>query len=252
MNKPIYRYLANRQWRSYNRVLLMQRITQMNVVPDILPKIDPAVSTRLAFPATNNSRMKRVPHGDFVDSLISEKAPTLWIQPYERGTKLVTIAVVNPDVPNVEKDGFDYRCHFLAANIPISPTDNRIKLGELDAEKQVIHDWLPAYAQKGTPYQRMSVFVLEQPTDPSSNASATLDISTAPSHPRFQRKGFNLRAFVDRYRLEPIGVDLFRTNFDGNTAGVMRRAGVEGWDVEFKRKRIEPLPYKRRDSERYR
>lgn len=50
----------------------------------------------------------------------------------------------------------------------------------------------------------------------------------------------------------PFGVHLFRTQWDDGTAGVMQRAGIPGWDVEFKRKRIDPLPYKRLKEERYR
>ena len=43
MNKPIYRHLADLKWRSHSRQILMQRINQMDVVPDILPAVDPTV-----------------------------------------------------------------------------------------------------------------------------------------------------------------------------------------------------------------
>ncbi|KAK5113752.1 hypothetical protein LTR85_010769 [Meristemomyces frigidus] len=250
LTKPIYRLLADRQWRSYRRTLLLQRITQMNVVPDVLPAIDSVISTTLSFAG------KRVQHGDFVDSLMSEQAPIMQIQPYDKGKRLYTVVVVNPDVPNVEKDAFDYRCHFLASNIEISPIDTRVHLGRLSEESQVILPWLPAYGQKGAPYQRMSIFVLEQPKsdDPSSGSShQTLDVAAVKETGRYtQRHGFNLRSFVDKHLLKPVGVDLFRTQWDEGTAAVMQRAGIIGWDVEFKRKRVEPLPYRRMDSVRYR
>lgn len=122
MSKPIYRYLADKQWRSYKRNVLMQRITQMSVVPDVLPTIDPTFSVALSF------RQRAVQHGDFVDSRVSESPPHLRIQKYKKGEVLVTVAVVNADVPNVEKDGFDYRCHFLAGNVRLSPTDTSVSL----------------------------------------------------------------------------------------------------------------------------
>jgi len=251
MSKPIYRYLADKQWRSYKRTLLLQRITQMNVVPDVLPAVDPIVSTQLSFSG------KKVQHGDFVSSLISESAPTLNIQSYDKGKRLYTIAVVNPDVPNVEKDAFDYRCHFLASNIELSPTDTLVRFGKLSEENQVVLPWLPAYAQKGTPYHRMSVFVFEQARsdDMTSTTLAyqSLDVSAIKEAGRYtKRPGFNMRSFVDKFGLKPVGVDLFRTQWDEGTAGVMQRAGISGSDVEFKRKRVEPLPYQRRSSERYR
>ncbi|KAK4546367.1 hypothetical protein LTR36_002044 [Oleoguttula mirabilis] len=247
LNKPIYRLLADRQWRSYRRTLLLQRITQMNVVPDVLPAIDPVVSTALSFAG------KRVQHGDFVDSRMSELAPSLQIQPYDKGKRLYTVVVVNPDVPNVQKDAFDYRCHFLASNIEISPTDTRVRLGLLGEEGQVILPWLPAYGQKGAPYQRMSMFVLEQAKSEGGGEFQTIDVAAVKAGGKYtQRHGFNLRSFVDKHLLKPVGVDLFRTKWDEGTAGVMQRAGIVGWDVEFKRKRVEPLPYKRMDSVRYR
>ena len=67
-----------------------------------------------------------------------------------------------------------------------------------------------------------------------------------------RREGFDLRGFVQNHGLKSVGVDLFRTVWDEGTAGVMRRAGIVGGDVEFKRKRVDPLPYKRLKGERYR
>ena len=300
MEKPIYRHLADKKWRSYKRMVLMQRIEQMNIVPDIIPHIDPVVSTSLSF------GRKRVQHGDFVLSNISERAPTLEIQPFDKGERLVTIAVVNPDIPDVGKDGFGYRCHFLACNIPISPTRTKVEFAKLDADRQVVMDWFPAFAQKGLPYQRMGIFVFEQglyedvgrqkaarknvgkgigeeldtlpssistntdsettadpltstlPVPPSATptsqtSSTVLPMDSIRAQPRYTtRANFILRSFASKYNLHPVGVDLFRTQWDEGTAEVMQKAGVVGWDVEFRRKKVEPLPYKRLKAERYR
>ena len=239
MNKPIYRHLAYTQWCSYKRKILMQRLTQMNAVPDVLPSIDPSVSTQLRF------GRKKVQHGDFVPSRTSEQAPNLRVQVYDAGERLVTVAVVNPDVPDVENDEFERRCHFLATNIKLSPTVTEIDLASLHPGTQVLQPWLPAYAQKGLPYQRMCVFILQQPT-------SALDLAEIRQDERnTTRENFNLRGFARVNRLKPVGADLFRTQWDEGTTGVMRRAGVVGADVQFKRKRIEPLPYKRLKGERF-
>jgi large subunit ribosomal protein L35 len=267
MSKPIYRHLADKKWRSYERKVVVQRMEQMAIVPDILADIDPVVSTKLAFrwpsnlPGGNSRKERVIPHGDFVESRLSEYAPKLHIQPYTQGEQLVTIALINPDVPDVAKDGYNYRCHYLACNVTISPTRTSIPLGQLLPDSQVLHDWLPAYAQKGAPYQRMAIIVLAQPPVQSPPAgsnqapeSKTIDIAQLKeAKGKFaRREGFTLRGFVDRFQLKPIGVHLFRTQWDDGTAGVMQRAGIPGWDVEFKRKRIDPLPYKRLKEERYR
>jgi large subunit ribosomal protein L35 len=216
----------------------MQRITQMTVIPDILPSIDPTAAVELAFGS------RTVQPGEFVDSRVSEIPPRLNVHVYDKGERLVTIAVVNPDVPNVEKDGFDYRCHFLACNVRISPTEIAIPLRNLQTETQVVLPWLPAYTQKGAPYNRMSVLVFQQDEGQVLNVK---DIAQ-----RVERDGFVLRSFADRHKLAPVGVHLFRSEWDEGTAGVMQRAGIPGHDVMFKRKRIDPLPYKKLPGSRYR
>ena len=85
----------------------------------------------------------------------------------------------------------------------------------------------------------MAIFVLEQ-----KDAQA-LNISEIRKNEK--RDGFVLRSFVDRMKLKPIGATLFRTKWDESMEGVMKRHGLrQEINVEFKRKKIEPLPYKRR------
>lgn len=238
MNRPIYRYLADRKWREYKRLVMMQRITQMNVVPDVLPHLDPTAAVDLAFGRRN------VQPGEFVDSRVSEIPPKLNIQVFDKGERPVTIMVLDSDVPNVEEDRFDYRCHFLATNIPLSPTITSIPFRHLSAETQIVLPWLPPHAQKGSPYHRLSIFVLQQ------TEGKTLDIEAMRR--KEQRHGFNIRSFNDRHQMKAIGVHLFRNTWDEGTAGVMTRAGLGGADVELKRKKVEPLPYKKKDGARYR
>lgn len=247
MNKPIYRFLSDKKWRNYKRKVLVQRLEQMNVVPDVLDAIDPVVSTQLMF------GRRKVPHGEIVDSRVSEIAPFINIQPYDRGERLYTIAVIDPDVPNVEKDGYDTRCHYLACNIKISPTETMVRLGDLSAESQVILPWLAPYSQKGLPYQRLAVVILEQPArEPSADSTGPRSQEIAVEKISIRRDNFILKRFSTAHRLSPVGADLFRTTYDEGTAGVMARAGIAGGNVEFKRKRVEPLPYKRLKGSRYR
>jgi large subunit ribosomal protein L35 len=255
MTKPIYRYLADRKWRTYERPLLIQRITQMNIIPDLLPGLAPIVATSLAFPLPSLPyKRKNIPHGEVVEARISENPAILTIQPFTPGEQLVTIAVVNPDVPDVASDSYNSRCHFLACNIPISAVNTQVKLASLDASTQVVHPWLPAYAQKGLEKQRMAIFVLAQRPG-KDGKSETIDVSavkTARDGMFGEREGFSLRSLLPKFGLSPIGADLFRTSWDASTAAVMKRAGIKGWNLEFKRKRVEPLPYQRLKEERYR
>lgn len=242
MNKPIYRYLADQKWRKYKRLVLEQRIEQFNLVPDLLPALDPVVDVDLAFGRQN------VAIGDFVDSAVSENPPRLNVQTFERGQKLVTVVVVDADVPVPEKDSLTYRCHFIASNIPIAPGQTSIPLHRIQQQsrktensedQKVALSWFPPWAHKGAPYHRMTIFVLEQ------KDAQVLNISEIRKNEK--RDGFILRSFVDRMKLKPIGATLFRTKWDESMEEVMKRNGLKNEiNVEFKRKKIEPLPYKRR------
>ncbi|KAL9012188.1 MAG: hypothetical protein Q9173_003039 [Seirophora scorigena] len=238
MNRPIYRFLADRQWRQQRRQILMQRINQMHIVPDVLPYLDLTAEVRLAFGRRN------VQPGDFVDSLISETPPRLNVQVFDKGERYVSIVVVDPDVPNVETDGFDSRCHFLAVNIPISPTSTSVALSRLSEGTQVLRPWLPPHAQKGSPYHRMAIFIYEH--------GRKLRSKTMEGISKKARSGFRLRRFTPKSLFKPIGMHLFRTSWDDNMAGVMQRAGIEGANMEFRRKKPEKLPYKKKDGARYR
>jgi large subunit ribosomal protein L35 len=256
MNRPVYRYLADRKWRSYRRKLLMQRLTQMFVVPDALPALDPIADVRLAF----GRRHVRVQPGAFVAARVSARAPTLDVQVFDRGERLVSVAVVDLDVPDATRDAFRTRCHFLAANVPVSPTAGAIALGRLttaaEAEagagsgsgraRQLVLPWLPPFAQKGSPYHRLAIVVLQQPD------GVLIDAATALAGPAGEKTGeagnveaarmdFSLRDFVARHALKPVGAHLFRTVWDEGTAEVMQRAGLPGADVELRRKAIGPL-----------
>ena len=245
MNRPIYRYLADRKWREYKRKLLMQRISQMYIVPDILPHLNPTADVSLFF------RRRKVPPGDFVDSRVSETPPLLKVQVFNKGDRLVTIAVVDSDVPDEQNDSFGSRCHFLAVNVPLSPTATGIPLAKLEGEEHVVLPWLPPYAEKGAPYHRLVIFVLQQ-GDAGGGEGASLDVKALRENPRIQREGFKMRRFVHGRPLMPIGVHLFRSRWDEGTDGVVTRAGVEGMNIEFTRKKSEKLPYKKKDGARYR
>jgi len=238
MSKPIYRFLADRKWRSYRRKIVEQRITQMAVIPDVLPVIDLVADVTLAF------GRRDIKPGDWVPSTLSETPAKLNVQVFDKGERLVTVAIMDSDVADVEKDGFEYRSHGLWCNVKISPTEGDIDLGMLSPEHQVF-SYLPPFAQKGAPYHRISVFIMQQ------DDGKIIDVAQAKE--RFaEREGFRLRSLVTKYHLKPVGATMFRCNWDENTAKVMERSGVQGADVEYKVKRIEKLPYKKKKSERFR
>lgn len=228
MNKPIYRHYAEQKWRSYDYKLITQRIKQFNIVPDVLPKLEPSLDVQLYF------RQLKVPPGQVVESIVSENTPRLRVQAFDQGERLISIVIIDSDVPDVAKDGFSKRCHYLAANIPLSPTDTSMPLSRIRSDDQLAVPWLPAFAQKGSPYHRLGIYLLEQPANQRIDVAKLKELYAA-------RDGFSLKSFRDKFNLKPVGFNMFRSEWDDNTAAVMARHEIPGADVEFRPTRVHSL-----------
>lgn len=235
MNKPIYRYLAEKKWRAMGHKLITQRLEQFHVVPDLLPKFDPIMDVKMSF------RGQMQAPGVFLDTRVSEVAPTLKMQVFDKGERLLTVVVIDCDVPDPKNDRFTRRCHYLAANIPWDPTKTLLPLRLIGTESNrtggdLAVSWLPPHAQKGSPYHRLTVFVMEQ------KPGEKLDVAKLKE--TYDGKGrhvFSLKGLRDKFEVKPVGFNLFRTEWDENTLDVMTRHGLEGADVEFKHQHIKSL-----------
>jgi large subunit ribosomal protein L35 len=233
MTMPVYRHLAQRRWEKYHKLLINQRIKQFHIVPDFLPGLTTKADVQLYY------RQKPVQPGTILPSLVTEHPPTLRVQTFEPGTRLATIVVVDGDVPDVDNDTFFHRLHFIAANVPIDPTNKNLALSRLH-KKHIVVPWLPAHAQMGSPYHRYGIFLMWQ-------LDTTQRVSVRSIRQRFyggskqQRDRFNLTDFNTRCHLSPFGFTMFRTQWDDHTKAVMERHGLPGADVVLKPMRIASL-----------
>lgn len=228
MNKPIYRYYAQKKWLSYQHRLIQQRISQFHIVPDLLPALAPTADIQLYF------RTLKIPPGQIVDSATSETAPRLRVQVFDKGERLVSVVVVDADVPNVEDDGFVKRVHYMAANIKIDPTTTSLPLSRVSEADQLAVPWLPAFSQKGANYHRLAILILEQPTSTPLDTAQLRELYAA-------RTPFSVKSFRDKFALKPIGFTMFRSVWDENTAAVMARHAIPGAEVEFRPTRVYSL-----------
>lgn len=252
MNKPIYRYYANKDWQAYRRKVLIQRITQMAVVPDVLPSIDPTVDLTMSF------RGRKAQPGAKLLSSLTAQPPVLNAQVFDAGKRLYTVVVIDSDVPDLINDGFGMRCHGIFTNFEVEPTKTTLDLSK-NTEGTVL-SWLAPHAMKGSPYHRLSILLLQHPLGTDGQPMRLNPEACQKFFPK--RDGLNLRSIMDKLRVnftesgkgqfQPVGVTLFRTEWDEDTERVMRSAGIEGWDMEFKNEKPQKLPYKKKDGARYR
>ncbi|KAK8041131.1 PEBP-like protein [Apiospora phragmitis] len=215
MDKPIYRHLAETKWRGYPFRLISQRIEQLNIVPDVLPKFEPTVDVQMFF------RQRKTGPGEIINSRISEKPPSLKVQVFNPGERLVSVVVMDSDVPNAETDSFERRCHYLAAN--------QGQQGNAAGRSLAAR-----FRPKGCPYHRMSIWILEQKPGQALDLAKLKELYSG-------RDGFSLKSFKDKFTLSPVGFNIFRSVWDEGTAGVMERWGIPGADVEFKHARVYSL-----------
>ncbi|KAI3391777.1 hypothetical protein diail_6799 [Diaporthe ilicicola] len=229
MSKPIYRHFAREKWLGMAEKILAQRVQSFHIVPDVLPRFEPKMDVQLSFHGY------KVAPGELVDSLVSETPPNLRVQVFDNKERLVSVVVLDSDVPDPENDSFGPRLHFMAANVPLSYLTKNISLSRLSGSKEHLAvPWLPPTSQEGAPYHRLSVWLLEQPEGQKLDVGKLKEAYS-------KREGFNLRSFRGDHKAEPFGFNMFRTEWDAGTAKVMERHGIPGADVVFRRKRVHSL-----------
>ncbi|KLO20704.1 PEBP-like protein [Schizopora paradoxa] len=197
MTKPVYRQLVEQKWRTRGDLdLLMERIHQMNVIPDLLPTFHPSLDLRITFPEPPpqstylRTRVKRrhtaVEPGSYLLPEQTRRAPRLYTSVFHTETRLYTLAMIDPDVPDPENSSFTTYLHWLAPNIPLSATSK----SPLVLAPPLTY-YVPPHPQKGSPYHRYCLFLLPQP-----DAAQSMKIPVIKDD---ARRGFNLRKFCENH-----------------------------------------------------
>jgi len=196
LSKPVYRHLIEQRWRKEGGLdLLMERIHQMKVVPDVLPSLHPSVDLQITFPMApplnEYLRQNAKPRHQGVEPgvyLLPEQTrlpPKVFVNAFHTDTRLYTLLMIDPDVPDTENQGFQTYLHWLQPNISLSATS----AGKLSLNTHTTY--IPPHPQKGTPYHRYVLLLLPQ----SSELSVPVVAEDA-------RLGFDVRAFMEEHKLD--------------------------------------------------
>ncbi|GAB1523862.1 mitochondrial 54S ribosomal protein YmL35 [Rhizoctonia solani] len=131
--QPIYRHLLEQKWRQTGPLdLLMERVHQMKVIPDLLAVFHPTVDLRISFGEETD-----VTPGVFLPVHSTMAAPSITAQPYHSEERLYTLLIIDP-APETSETSLPY---------------------------------IPPHPQRGTPYHRYTTLLLPQNSELSVNMS---------------------------------------------------------------------------------
>ncbi|KAG6850183.1 hypothetical protein H0H93_016863 [Arthromyces matolae] len=214
MTNPAHRHLVEQKWRKDGDLdLLMERLHQMHVIPDVLPDLRPTIDVHVAAEATLEERAKTkklhftVEPGTFLLPYQTFSPPSVYANVFHTDTRLYTMLLVDPDVPDETTQSFRTYLHWLKPNVPLSATTSNTRI-RLNGHTP----YIPPHPQQGTPYHRYVLLLLPQPplgdvmhplnteacAEDGVPTSVTLDIP--PVEPA-ERSNFDVRSFVERWGL---------------------------------------------------
>jgi len=235
--QPVYRHLTEQKWRKDGMLdLLMERIYQMHVVPDLLPELHPNVDLRIQFPNPAGHRALRqrraefanfykVEPGTFLKPEQTRHPPRVTCTVFHIDVRYYTMLLLDPDVPDEATTSFTTYLHWMQPNIPLVASHRNIK---------VIADhtpYIPPHPQQGTPYHRYVLLLL-----PHKHPTEILDIPVPQDH---ERLGFNLREFAGRYGLslgQGGGAHMWREVWDTSVSSIYQNV-LQVPEPVFKRPR---------------
>jgi len=221
MERPVMRHLAERRWKKEGGLdLIMGRIYQNKVVPDVLPDIPPLLPLSLSVPDG------LVEPGLTIDCQSLEQAPVLLHQAFQHPTvptssepspsALYTLVAVDPDTPESETHGYSERLHYLKTDIPISILSGETGLIQ-SAEGKELVSWEPLAPPRNTHKHRL-VFVLLRQQAPST-------LNYSPPREKFSLR--SLMATFDFPLNSVVGVNLVRSEWTEESASYIDKVWRE-------------------------
>ncbi|CAI2181742.1 19973_t:CDS:2, partial [Funneliformis geosporum] len=196
MSIPVYRHLREKHWKRAPLSKLMERITQMYVVPDVFPTLEPTIDLEIKI------KNEIIEPGVFLFPAQTKKEPSIILTNFHEDMRLYTLILVDPDMPDISNETYQTEWHWLITNIPINVTKHDISGGE------TILPYIPPHPPKGTKYHRYTFAILEQPNNQK--------IEISPNMNRIK----DVRNFVNDYNLTVRGASFFREVWDQDVSTI--------------------------------
>lgn len=229
---PIYRKFLKEKWESKGQMLTMQRLEQLHIIPDTLPTLVPEVEVNIKFTHNDEKEFSDwVEPGTKLPAFAVSKPPTIEIQEFEsvdNSTGLYSVLIVNPDIPNLQTNGFKTSLQYGLKNVPLDFVNNTITpLSLVENPERVFKPYTPLFPEKNTPTHRACLWVFRQ-SEELKNVEADIE-------------NFNIRSFVENHKLQPVGAHVWRQDYDRSTNRIRAEYGLEKGRVFHPIRNVEPL-----------
>ncbi|GJE94174.1 PEBP-like protein [Phanerochaete sordida] len=215
MTRPVYRHLIEQRWRQEGALdLVMERVHQMGVVPDLLPDIRPSIDLRVNFPERLPEKLRKanrtkrsfekVEAGVYLLPEQTRKRPMLYTTVFHTEPRLYTLLMFDLDVPDPENNGFQTYLHWMEPNIELS-TSSENPLPRTSPHTP----YIPPHPQRGTPYHRYALMLVAQ-QDPTKRIEVAVPTKE-------QRLGFSYRQLAAEVGLDATkggGIFMWREIWD--------------------------------------
>lgn len=239
LSQPVYRQHAEKKWKEYDLMILMQRLEQLKVIPDTMPTLEPKVDVQIKFPHVTKPVEQLnswITPGEILPSFLVSQPPVIKIQRFDSSedSKKYTVLLVNPDEPDLETNSFKTKLHFGVSNLSISLSDNTLSIQKyLSGDLSIFKDYVPILPEINSgDYQRACLWVFEQ--------QGSQDLSINASN--LSAEQFDIRQFAEANGLQAVGAHVWRQIFDRSVNDVRTQYGLPKGRV-FHRVR-KPFPVK--------
>ncbi|KAF9950163.1 hypothetical protein BGZ65_006819 [Modicella reniformis] len=234
MSQSVFRLMKSKQFQRDLLPVIQQRITQMFVIPDLLPPFTPSLNVQLDFgpdsfekwDSSNTDNYFEV--GSYLLPGKTIKEPRINATAFHAEQKYYTIALIDIDMPDVENESFQQQLHWLMTNVQLSATQTSVNKESTD----VILPYLPPHPPKGMNYHRYTLLVAEQPNE--GQEKIQVDQSQIS-------RGTTLRELCSQYNLDVKGLTFFRQVWDKDVSRIYKDILQQPEPVYGKQPKIDEL-----------
>ncbi|KAJ1966176.1 mitochondrial 54S ribosomal protein YmL35 [Dipsacomyces acuminosporus] len=207
ITRPVYLHLKEQAWRARPLEVLMQRLLQMFVLPDLLDPRDvgtPEAQLNISLPGSSESPIEP---GIVIDPKDARDQLDVELVTFHDEPRLHTLVMVDIDEPLAEQQTFREQFHWVVANVSYSKTKTKAEANEGD----MLLPYIPPHPARGSPTHRYAVVAFEQGEGGQKRIEG-VDVS----------RDLVLREFAAQNELRPVGISFFRANWSESVDEVYR------------------------------